>query len=150
MIAGLDRPDAGVIAIDGTVVSSAASVFVRPEARGIGMVFQSYAIWPHMTVFENVAYPLRVRRVADAPSSERVAEALELVGLAGQERRAATLLSGGQMQRVALARALVSDPALLLFDEPLSNLDLKLRERLRLELKALQRRTGAHQPLCHP
>ena len=141
MIAGLERPDAGSILIGGTVVSS-ADHFVRPERRAIGMVFQSYAIWPHMTVFENAAYPLRVRGVAMRERRERVARVLELVGLPDQADRPATALSGGQMQRVALARALVSDPTLLLFDEPLSNLDLKLRERLRLELKALQRRTG--------
>ena len=141
MIAGLERPDTGSVRIGDRVVS-APGRFVRPEERAIGMVFQSYAIWPHMTVFENVAYPLRVRRVKMATRRVRVSEALELVGLGGQERRPATQLSGGQMQRVALARALVADPSLLLFDEPLSNLDLKLREHLRIELKALQRRTG--------
>ena len=141
MIAGLERPDAGTVAIDGQLVSGAGR-FVRPEQRAIGMVFQSYAIWPHMTVFENVAYPLRVRRVPMAERRTRAGRVLELVGLDGMGDRPATALSGGQMQRVALARALVADPALLLFDEPLSNLDLKLRERLRLELKALQRRTG--------
>ncbi len=141
MIAGLERPDRGAIAIDGAVVS-APGRFVRPEHRAIGMVFQSYAIWPHMTVFENVAYPLRVRGVGMRERRERTERVLDLVGLANEGPRPATALSGGQMQRVALARALVSDPALLLFDEPLSNLDLKLRERLRLELKALQRRTG--------
>ena len=140
MIAGLERPDAGTIAIDGQVVSGPGR-FVRPEHRAIGMVFQSYAIWPHMTVFENVAYPLRVRRVSVAERRSRAGRMLDLVGLNGMENRPATALSGGQMQRVALARALVADPALLLFDEPLSNLDLKLRERLRLELKDLQRRT---------
>ena len=141
MIAGLERPDAGTIAIGGTIVSGPGR-FVRPEHRAIGMVFQSYAIWPHMTVFENVAYPLRVRRVPMRERRRRADEVLELVGLGGAGPRAATSLSGGQIQRVALARALVSEPALLLFDEPLSNLDLKLRERLRVELKALQRRTG--------
>jgi iron(III) transport system ATP-binding protein len=117
-------------------------VFVPAEHRNIGMVFQSYAIWPHMTVFENVAYPLRVRRVPAAERTRRVGAALARVGLAGEAERSATSLSGGQMQRVALARALVFDPALVLFDEPLSNLDLKLRERLRVELKSLQRETG--------
>ena len=141
MIAGLEQPDRGTIAIDGKTVS-APGRFVRPEHRAIGMVFQSYAIWPHMTVFENVAYPLRVRGVRLRERQERSDRVLDLVGLGGEGPRPATALSGGQMQRVALARALVSDPALLLFDEPLSNLDLKLRERLRVELKALQRRTG--------
>src|SRR5208282_5378183 len=143
LIAGLETPDRGSIAIDGRLMSAPAEgVFVRPEARGIGMVFQSYAVWPHMSVFENVAYPLRVRRLGRAAIRAKVHDVLELVGLAAEARRAATALSGGQMQRVALARALVYDPALLLFDEPLSNLDLKLRERLRVELKTLQRRTG--------
>ena len=140
MIAGLTAQDAGVVEIDGDVVSDPSrGVFVRPERRNVGMVFQSYAIWPHMTVLQNVAYPLRVRRTRRRLRRARAMAALELVGLAEQASRSATLLSGGQMQRVALARALVFDPALVLFDEPLSNLDLKLRE----ELKSLQRRTGA-------
>jgi ABC-type Fe3+/spermidine/putrescine transport system ATPase subunit len=104
------------------------------------MVFQSYAIWPHLTVFENVAFPLRVRRTPKAAIVERVSEALRLVGLAGLEQRGATELSGGQQQRVALARAIVYTPALLLLDEPLSNLDVKLREQMRRELRALHRR----------
>ena len=141
MIAGLERPDGGTITLDGKPVS-AGRTFVRPEHRHIGMVFQSYAIWPHMTVFENAAYPLRVRGVPMAQRRQKVDGVLDLVGLAGTGARPATALSGGQMQRVALARALVADPTLLLFDEPLSNLDLKLRERLRSELKDLQRRTG--------
>jgi iron(III) transport system ATP-binding protein len=110
--------------------------------RSIGMVFQSCAIWRHMTAAENVAYPLRVRGVPKPERRERTERVLELVSLSGEDPRPATALSSGQMQPMALARALVSDPALLLFDEPLSNLDLKLRERLRLEIKALQRRTG--------
>jgi iron(III) transport system ATP-binding protein len=143
LVAGLEVADAGTIAIDGRLVSAPAQgIFVRPEHRGIGMVFQSYAIWPHMSVFENVAYPLRVRRLRKNEMQRKVGEVLDLVGLGGEASRAATALSGGQMQRVALARALVFDPTLLLFDEPLSNLDLKLRERLRVELKTLQRRTG--------
>jgi len=143
LIAGLEAPDAGTIAIDGHLVSAPAErLFVRPEKRGIGMVFQSYAIWPHMTVFENVAFPLRVRRIRTAEIAGKVRAVLERVGLAGESERPATQLSGGQMQRVALARALVYDPALLLFDEPLSNLDLKLRERLRVELRELQQHAG--------
>ncbi|HUN47415.1 MAG TPA: ABC transporter ATP-binding protein, partial [Stellaceae bacterium] len=143
LVAGLEAPDAGSIAIDGRTVSAPAErLFVRPERRGIGMVFQSYAIWPHMTVFENVAFPLRVRRLRGADIAAKVRAVLERVGLAGEAQRPATQLSGGQMQRVALARALVYDPALLLFDEPLSNLDLKLRERLRVELRELQQRAG--------
>jgi iron(III) transport system ATP-binding protein len=143
MIAGLEVPNSGVIRIGGRAVSDPAKkLFVRPEDRGIGMVFQSYAVWPHMTVFENVAYPLKVRRWKRDAIRAKVQQALDLVGLSNEGPRPATALSGGQMQRIALARALVFDPALLLFDEPLSNLDLKLRERLRVELKTLQRRTG--------
>ena len=143
MIAGLENPDQGRISIGGRAVSCPAErVFVRPEDRGIGMVFQSYAIWPHMSVFQNVAYPLKMRGWSRQAIRDKVEAALEIVGLGGQGARPATALSGGQMQRVALARALVFDPALLLFDEPLSNLDLKLRERLRIELKAMQQRTG--------
>jgi iron(III) transport system ATP-binding protein len=141
MIAGLTAPDAGSIEIDRRMMSDPARrIFVRPEHRRLGMVFQSYAIWPHMTVLGNVAYPLRVRGIRAAVRRERARTALDMVGLADAAGRQATALSGGQMQRVALARALVSDPALVLFDEPLSNLDLKLRERLRAELKSLQRR----------
>ncbi len=143
LIAGLEKPDGGSITINGQDIYDARTrTFVPPESRGIGMMFQSYAIWPHMTVFENVAYPLRVRRVRRAEIAERVRAALGIVGLESQMERPATLLSGGQMQRVALARAIVFEPQLLLFDEPLSNLDLKLRERLRLELKDLVSRTG--------
>lgn len=143
LVAGLASPDEGRVLLDGKPVSDAAlDLFVRPERRDIGMVFQSYAVWPHMNVFQNVAYPLRVRRRGRAEIKEKVEKILALVGLAGEARRSAAQLSGGQMQRVALARALVFDPTLLLFDEPLSNLDLKLRERLRVELKELQRRTG--------
>lgn len=143
LIAGLETPTHGTISVDGRVVSDPSKkIFIPPERRGIGMVFQSYAVWPHMTVFENVAYPLRVRRMGRAQMRTKVGDVLEMVGLSGEAQRSATALSGGQMQRVALARAIVADPALLLFDEPLSNLDLKLRERLRVELKELQRRTG--------
>jgi ABC-type Fe3+/spermidine/putrescine transport system ATPase subunit len=143
LVAGLASPDEGRILLGGNPVSDAGlGLFVRPERRDIGMVFQSYAIWPHMNVFENVAYPLRVRKRTGSDIKSKVENVLALVGLAGEAHRSAAELSGGQMQRVALARALVFDPTLLLFDEPLSNLDLKLRERLRQELKELQRRTG--------
>jgi ABC-type Fe3+/spermidine/putrescine transport system ATPase subunit len=108
----------------------------------MGMVFQSYAIWPHMTVFENVAYPLRVRKVKGSQAREQVLRVLELVGLSGLEERPATMLSGGQQQRVALARSLVFEPRILLLDEPFSNLDAKLREQMRAELRVLQRRLG--------
>src|SRR5712692_7920598 len=140
-IAGLERPEGGEIAVAGVVVSNDRT-FVSPHARGIGMVFQSYAIWPHMNVFENVAYPLRVAkpRPSKAETLRAVGEALSLVGLEGLEERPAPQLSGGQQQRLALARALVRRPKLLLLDEPLSNLDAKLRERMRIELRQLQRR----------
>ncbi|MGH3662293.1 MAG: ABC transporter ATP-binding protein [Micromonosporaceae bacterium] len=143
MLAGFETPDAGVIRIgDQTVADPSRRLFVPPERRGVGMVFQSYAIWPHMTVFENVAYPLRVRRVKRSEVSKKVEEVLDLVGLHHLSSRSATALSGGQMQRVALARALVYDPTVLLLDEPLSNLDVKLRDRLREELKQIQQRAG--------
>ena len=144
MVAGFEVPTAGEIRIGGTTVSAPGrGVFLAPEARRIGMVFQSYAVWPHMTVAENVGYPLRVRRVAPAERARRVAGLLELTRLDGLERRYPHQLSGGQQQRVALARALAADPAVLLLDEPLSNLDARLRQEMRVELKALQRRVGA-------
>ena len=141
MLAGFIRPDSGRIVVDGQVLSSPEGV-VPPERRGMGMVFQNYAIWPHKTVYENVVFGLQVRKVPKADASERVAHALEMVHLAGLEDRYPNQLSGGQQQRVALARSLVVEPGILLLDEPLSNLDAKLRERMRWELKSLQRRTG--------
>jgi len=143
MVAGLETPDSGAITFDGRpVVSVVDRINLPPEKRNIGMVFQSYAIWPHMTVAQNVAFPLRVRRVDGATIRERVRAALTMIGLGGLEDRPATRLSGGQQQRVALARALIHEPALLLLDEPLSNLDVKLREQMRVELKLLQARLG--------
>ena len=142
-IAGLEKPDGGEIRIDGTVVASAErSLYLNPEDRNIGMVFQSYAVWPHMTVFDNVAYGLRVRRASSEIIKERTMRALELVGLANLAERYATKLSGGQRQRVALARAIVYEPKVVLFDEPLSNLDAKLREQMRIELVRLQQEVG--------
>ncbi|MFQ5895483.1 MAG: ABC transporter ATP-binding protein [Nitrospinota bacterium] len=142
-IAGLERPDEGEVFIEGECMASPArGVFLPPEQRNLGMVFQSYAVWPHMTVFSNVAYGLRVRRMRRAEAERRVGEVLKLVGLSGFAGRYATKLSGGQRQRVALARALVYNPRVLLFDEPLSNLDAKLREQMRLELARLQREIG--------
>jgi ABC-type Fe3+/spermidine/putrescine transport system ATPase subunit len=143
MVGGLEKPDAGEIYLgERCIVSHRQGIFVKPERRDMGMVFQSYALWPHMTVFENVAYPLKLRRMKRPVIREKVLAALEQVGLAGLEERPATALSGGQQQRVALARALVFSPRVLLLDEPLSNLDAKLREEMRRELKALQRRVG--------
>ncbi len=144
-LAGLEHPDAGRISIGGLVVADPqAGVYVPAYQRDIGMVFQSYAIWPHMNVFENVAYPLRVRkpRPARAEIRERVMESLRLVGMDSMAERPATQLSGGQQQRVAFARALVRHPKLLLLDEPLSNLDAKLREQMRFELQELVERVA--------
>ncbi len=139
-IAGLERPEEGRITIDGEVVfDHGAGIMVEPWHRSIGMVFQSYAIWPHLTVFENVAFPLRIRRRPRSEITERVVHALEMVGLAAFAERSAQLLSGGQQQRVAVARAIVHSPSVLLFDEPLSNLDAKLRDQTRAEIRRLQR-----------
>src|SRR5687767_7979781 len=141
LLAGLETPDAGEITLQGrTLAAPARNILVPIDKRNMGMVFQSYAIWPHLTVFENVAFPLRVRGEPRATIRKRVLDALEVVGLTGFEDRGSTELSGGQQQRVALARAIVYTPALLLLDEPLSNLDVKLREQMREELHALHKR----------
>ncbi len=140
MLAGFLTPDAGEIRVDGRLLSAAGGV-VPPERRGMGMVFQNYALWPHMSVFENVAFGLRAQRLRRAAIATRVTAALRLVGLDHLASRFPGYLSGGQQQRVALARSMVVEPAVLLLDEPLSNLDAKLRERMRAELKELQRRT---------
>jgi iron(III) transport system ATP-binding protein len=147
-VAGLERTDGGTIRLAGRVVSShGPNRFVRPDDRDIGMVFQSYAIWPHMTVFDNVAFPLRAvgrakRKMKRSEIPDRVREALETVQLGAYADRPATKLSGGQQQRLALARALARQPKLLLLDEPLSNLDASLRELMRAELRRLQRQVG--------
>ena len=141
MVAGLETPDAGDIFFgEEAVVMSSRRFNLPPNKRNVGMVFQSYAIWPHMTVAENVAFPLKARRFPKREIKERVLRALDLVGLAGFEDRPGPLLSGGQQQRVAFARALVTEPRVLLLDEPFSNLDAKLREQMRISVKLLQKR----------
>jgi ABC-type Fe3+/spermidine/putrescine transport system ATPase subunit len=137
LIAGLEDPDGGRIEFDGRDITG-----LSPERRGFGMVFQNYALFPHLNVFENVAFGLRARKIQKAEIAERVANALALVQLPGFERRAVTELSGGQQQRVAIARAISIEPALLLFDEPLSNLDVALREETRGELRELVTKLG--------
>ncbi|MBO4852328.1 MAG: ABC transporter ATP-binding protein [Schwartzia sp.] len=143
LLAGFESADAGKIYIGDTLVNDPeAKIAVPPENRGLGVVFQDYAVWPHMTVFENVAYPLKI---ADRPKdeiNERVMRMIDIVGMKGLDKRLPSELSGGQQQRVALARALVADPALLLLDEPLSNLDANLREEMRFEIKELQKKLG--------
>lgn len=143
-IAGLERPEEGEVWLGDVLVSSVTRrVFTPPNRRAMGMVFQSYAIWPHMNVFDNVAFPLQVGdRLPRRAIAGRVKEVLRMVQLDGLEDRPATKLSGGQQQRLALARALIRQPQVLLLDEPLSNLDAKLREQMRVELKLLQRETG--------
>jgi iron(III) transport system ATP-binding protein len=143
LIAGFEAPTAGTVAIGDAVVADAATgTVVPPDQRGLGMVFQDYAVWPHMDVADNVAYPLKLARLSTDEMRRRTAAAVAMVGLAGLEERLPSELSGGQQQRVALARALVSEPRLLLLDEPLNNLDANLREEMRFEIKALQKKLG--------
>ncbi|HKE64465.1 MAG TPA: ABC transporter ATP-binding protein [Micromonosporaceae bacterium] len=141
IVAGLENADSGKVFFgDKPIVDTSRRLHVRPDRRNVGMVFQAYAIWPHMTVAQNVAFPLHAHKYPRKDIRKRVSETLELVGLGGLEDRQAPLLSGGQQQRVALARAIVTEPHILLLDEPFSNLDVKLREQMRLEMKLLQER----------
>jgi iron(III) transport system ATP-binding protein len=140
-LAGLERPDGGEIHIGERLVV-AAGTFVSPELRQVGMVFQSYAVWPHMTVYENLAFGLRLQKLRKEEIHTRIMQVLDLVDLTGLMERYPSQLSGGQQQRVAVARTLVLKPQVLLFDEPLSNLDAKLRERMRSEIRQLQRTLG--------
>jgi ABC-type Fe3+/spermidine/putrescine transport system ATPase subunit len=141
MIAGLERTDNGRIIVDGRILSDNKTL-TAPERRGMGMVFQSYAVWPHMTVWDNVAYGLKFKGASRDTVKDRVRALLELVGLAQYAQRYPSQLSGGQQQRVALARALATEPSILLLDEPLSNLDALLRETMRFEIRSLQQRLG--------
>jgi ABC-type Fe3+/spermidine/putrescine transport system ATPase subunit len=140
-IAGLEKPDKGVISIgDATVFSQDTNI--PPEKRLVGIVFQSYAIWPHMTVFDNIAFPLKIRHASKQEIDQKVKKVMEMVRLTGLGERSATQVSGGQQQRIALARALVFDPQVLLLDEPLSNLDASLRDIVRVEVREIQRSLG--------
>ena len=141
IIAGFEKPTSGELYSDDQLVSG-GKTFVPPEKRSVGMVFQSYAVWPHMNVFDNVAYPLTIKKVPKAEIKKQVEKVLEIVHLSQYARRYPNQLSGGQQQRVALARALVAAPKLLLLDEPLSNLDAKLRESMRFEIKEIQKKLG--------
>ncbi|WP_127817929.1 ABC transporter ATP-binding protein [Microbacterium sp. CPCC 204701] len=142
-VAGLDHPDSGRVAISGRpVYDSSAALNLPPERRHVSMIFQTYALWPHMTAAQNIAYPLRTRGVKRAEIKERVERVLDLVDVSAQANRYPNQMSGGQQQRVALARALVSESELVLFDEPLSNIDAKVREQLREEMLEMQRTIG--------
>lgn len=143
LLAGHEVPDKGKIELGDTVLAdSNTGAYIPPERRGLGVVFQDYAVWPHMTVFENIAYPLKMEKRPKEEINKLVMEMVDVVGMKGLEKRLPSELSGGQQQRVALARALVADPSVMLLDEPLSNLDANLREEMRFEIKDLQRKFG--------
>jgi len=141
IIAGFIEPTVGEIIIGKDIVYRSKEFFVPPEKRNIGMVFQSYAVWPHMNLLDNVSYPLKIRKVSKSERYAKAEEALEMVELKGKGKRYPHQLSGGEQQRVALARALIVDPSVMLLDEPLSNLDAKLREQMRFEIKELQKKS---------
>lgn len=142
-LAGFENADEGKIWIgDRLIFDSRQKINLSPQKRGMGMVFQSYAVWPHMSVFENIAFPLRIRKAPRGEINEQVARALSMVGIEELKDRLPSEISGGQQQRVAFARAIVYEPAVLLLDEPLSNLDAKLREQMRFEILELQRKIG--------
>ncbi|QUH27500.1 ABC transporter ATP-binding protein [Vallitalea guaymasensis] len=141
-IAGLEKPDSGDISLNGrTIFSASERTFIPPEKRNIGLVFQNYALWPHMNIYKNVAYPLQIRKVKKSIIKKEVLEKLELVGLSGKEKKYPHELSGGEQQRAAVARGLIMKPDILLLDEPFSNLDAKLREKMQDELKRIQKLT---------
>ncbi len=143
MIAGLEEPTSGLIQIDDdTVYDSSESLNIPPEKRSVGMVFQSYAVWPHMNVYDNVAYPLKIRNLKKDEIEDAVSKVLHTVELEGLEKRMPNQLSGGQQQRVALARGLVMEPKVLCLDEPLSNLDAKLRAKMRKDIREIQQKFG--------
>lgn len=143
LLAGFDVPDSGRILIDEHVVTDPKSnIDIQPDQRDLGVVFQDYAVWPHMTVFDNIAYPLKLKKLDKAEIEKQVMEVVELVNLTGLAQRLPSQLSGGQQQRVALARALIAKPSLMLLDEPLNNLDANLREEMRFEIKELQKKLG--------
>jgi iron(III) transport system ATP-binding protein len=143
MVAGLEQNSGGLIKIDDHVVADPVNgKVVAPEHRQVGMVFQSYAVWPHMNVYNNIAYPLKVAKVSKSEIQKRVQEIIDIVELTGLDKRMPNELSGGQQQRVALARGLVMKPKVLLLDEPLSNLDAKLREKMRGDIRQIQQQFG--------
>lgn len=142
LLAGFESPDTGSVCIGDNIVARAGGEVIAPDRRDIGVVFQDYAVWPHMTVFQNVSYPLKIAKVSRTELEQKTLSAIEMVNMKGLEQRLPSELSGGQQQRVALARALVAQPSIMLLDEPLTNLDANLREEMRFEIRELQRKLG--------